>query len=45
MNYLVALILEKTRSIANIMLDNNGILPTNIDDEQLHIKRMSDDDY
>ena len=29
------------------MLDNNGILhvPTNIDDEQLHIKHMSDDDY
>ena len=23
------------------MLDNNGILPTNIDDEQLHIKCMT----
>ena len=27
------------------MFDNNGILPTNIDNEQLHIKLMSDDDY
>ena len=29
------------------MLNNNGtgILTTNIDDEQLLIKRMSDDDY
>ena len=26
------------------MLNNNGILTTNIDDEQLLIKRMSDDD-
>lgn len=46
MNYLVALTLEKTSTNSQYdLLDDIGIFPRNNDNEELLMKRMSDNDY
>ena len=45
MNYLVALILEKARSITSMICLMTGIFPRGDNEEELFIKWMSDNNY